>query len=74
MRIGLESRHGVLDGCRERGVADLDRALALDQDLLVCGVGEVGGGDRLVGGLRLAVAVVLVGDRLLPDGACDHHR
>jgi len=31
-------------------------------------------GDRVIGGLRLAVAVVLLWDRLLADGAADHER
>ena len=71
---GLEPGHRVLDGGREGGVADLHGALALDQYLLVRGLAEVGGGDRLVGGLGLAVAVVLVGDRLLADGAREEDR
>ena len=71
---GLEPCDGVLDRGGERRIADLDGALALDEHLLLGGVAEVGGGDRLVGGLGLAVAVVLVGDRLLADGAGDDER
>jgi hypothetical protein len=72
MRHRLEARHHVLDGGVERGIADLDRALALHEHLLVRGLGEVGGGDRAVGDLGRAVAVVLVGDRALADGAAEH--
>ena len=51
-----------------------NRAAALNQHMLVGLVGEVGLRDRAVGGARLAVALVLVGDLLLADRAAEHER
>jgi hypothetical protein len=74
VRGRLEARDHVRDRGLERWIADLDGALALDEDLLLGGVAEVGIGDRVISDLRLTVAVVLLGDRLLADGTADHER
>jgi hypothetical protein len=70
----LEAGFDVLDGSGEMSIADLHGAPALDEHLLLGRVAEVCRGDGLVGLLGLAVAVVLVGDRLLADRAREEDR
>ena len=72
----LEALHGVLDGRGHLRIVGLDRALALDQDLLADGLGEVGGLHDLHGALGLAVAhlsrrQVLLADALAGEGGED---
>ena len=74
--IALEALHGVLDGGGDLRSVGLDRALALDQDLLADGLGEVGGLHDLHGALGLAVAhlsrrQVLHGEALAGEGGDD---
>ena len=68
----LELRHDVADDGRVLRVADLQAVPALDEHGFTGLVGEVGRLDDAVTALRLAVAHVLVGERLLADGAADH--
>jgi hypothetical protein len=49
-------------------------SLGLDEHLLAGLLGEAGGRDGLIGGARLAVAHVLLGQHALPDGAADDGR
>jgi hypothetical protein len=67
----LEARDDVAHDRRVAGVADLQVALALDEDGFTRLLGEVGRVDDAVAALRLAVAHVGVGQRLLPDRAPD---
>ena len=73
VRGRLEALDDVVDGGGEALVVVRDlAALGLDQYLLARLLREAGGGDRLVGALRLAVAHVLVRQHALADGAADH--
>ncbi len=71
VRDRLQAGDGVVDRGGERGIADLDRAAALDEHLLVGLVGEAAVVDRAVGDLRAAVARVRVVELLGADGASD---
>jgi len=72
----LEALYDVRDGGGDLRITALDRALALDEDLLARGVREVGGVHQHLGALRLAVAhlggrQLLLADLRAADGG-DH--
>ena len=62
----------VVDRGGELRITDLEPVLALDEHGLAGLVGEAGGLDDLVAALGLAVAGVLVGERLVPDHPAEH--